>query len=652
MKNRKRLYYLILILIPILFFVLLEAGLRLFDAFAPEPLFVDTWQRGEKVYQLNTQVARRYFNPGKMTLPTLYPETIRVDKQPHTFRIFCLGGSTTAGFPFDAQVPFPQQLKYLLTQAHPNTEFEVINLGLSAINSYSVLDLLPEVLDKQPDLIVVYMGHNEFYGAYGSASAISIGQNRHLIRLTLWLQKFHFINMLKSLLFGWMGESEPPDSDQTLMEQVSADRAIPYESEKYQRTMANFRANYKQLIQTCQQADVPLMVGTLVSNVADLPPFASEVTPISAQQQATRTKADDFRQAAQMEKSLRLWQVIVETYDPRATDWYGLGQALAAAGDSSQALLALNRARDLDLVRFRASSDANEIITDLSRQHNVPQVDMPQIFRALSPAGLIGADLMCDHLHPNPRGYYLMAHGFYERMHQAQFLSDPDTVLAATDGPFVVTDLDWDIGLMKIWPMIHRWPFPAKSVTLDDFPPYGDAASARIAREFVFQHHNWQKAHYDMADVYFEREAYVQAEAEYRAVQWMFPHDAEPYRGIARTYKAREMWPESAQFYKMASQRQPGDGMLLYQLAVAQWQAKALPAAIESMRAAIAAPGLSDEQKLNARYYLAGFLGEAGNFTAAKDLAREILRERPGYAPVARLFQQLEAAEAKAANEE
>ncbi|MCI0618577.1 hypothetical protein L0244_36835, partial [bacterium] len=76
-------------------------------------------------------------------LPIVFLFCLRVSS---TFRIFCLGGSTTAEFPFDCQVPFPTQLRYLLSQTHPQYQIEVINVGISAVNSFTVVDLLPDIL--------------------------------------------------------------------------------------------------------------------------------------------------------------------------------------------------------------------------------------------------------------------------------------------------------------------------------------------------------------------------------------------------------------------------------------------------------------------------------------------------------------------------
>ncbi len=91
--------------------------------------------------------------------------------------------------------------------------------------------------------------------------------------------------------------------------------------------------------------------------------------------------------------------------------------------------------------------------------------------------------------------------------------------------------------------------------------------------------------------------------------------------------------------------------MILYQMAMAQWKQGKLSEAVKNMEAATYAPDLNREQKLNARYYLAGFLGEANRVEEAKELLITILREHPHYVPAQKLLYQLNQYQKKAKEE-
>src|SRR4030042_134055 len=84
--NKRFLFRFILIISPLVLLGTLELLLHLAGLFRPEPLFLESYQHGKAVYQLNPYVARRYFNPKKIVIPTLYPETFDKNKSPNTCR--------------------------------------------------------------------------------------------------------------------------------------------------------------------------------------------------------------------------------------------------------------------------------------------------------------------------------------------------------------------------------------------------------------------------------------------------------------------------------------------------------------------------------------------------------------------------------------
>ncbi|HVO75336.1 MAG TPA: hypothetical protein VMT35_15005, partial [Ignavibacteriaceae bacterium] len=61
---------------------------------------------------------------------------------------------------------------------------------MTAVNSYTLLDLLPGVLNQKPDLILIYAGHNEYYGALGVGSVESYGSSRTIIKIMIYLNNF------------------------------------------------------------------------------------------------------------------------------------------------------------------------------------------------------------------------------------------------------------------------------------------------------------------------------------------------------------------------------------------------------------------------------------------------------------------------------
>ena len=46
---------------------------------------------------------------------------------------------------------------------------------MSAVSSYTLLDFSDEIVDYQPDAILIYAGHNEYLGILGVGSVLAGG---------------------------------------------------------------------------------------------------------------------------------------------------------------------------------------------------------------------------------------------------------------------------------------------------------------------------------------------------------------------------------------------------------------------------------------------------------------------------------------------
>ena len=195
-KKTPKWFYLVMILIPVIFVVLLELSLRLFNYGKDIPQWVDA-NRGK--YIINPEVAYRYFNQVK-NIPTTIEDVFDQQEKNNAFRVFVLGGSSAAGFPYMPMGSFSRYIRKRLELNYPNNTIEVVNISLSAINTYTLLDLLPEVLTQKPDLILIYAGHNEYYGALGVGSMESLGTSRTFVKLILQLNKYKTVQLIKNIL--------------------------------------------------------------------------------------------------------------------------------------------------------------------------------------------------------------------------------------------------------------------------------------------------------------------------------------------------------------------------------------------------------------------------------------------------------------------
>ena len=85
----------------------------------------------------------------------ILPDTrklIEAIKSDSTLRVFAFGGSTTAGYPYSVNGTFPKLLEDRLAAAYPRYHVEMVNLGITAVGTHTVLDLMREALPYDPDL--------------------------------------------------------------------------------------------------------------------------------------------------------------------------------------------------------------------------------------------------------------------------------------------------------------------------------------------------------------------------------------------------------------------------------------------------------------------------------------------------------------------
>jgi len=508
--NRVWLFRIVLISVPILFVLFLEIGLRLFNYDGKLALFIQAPGDYSKYMMCNPWVGRRFFFM-QPTVPDP-PNDLFLRKKPdNCYRIFVLGGSTTAGYPYGNNLMFSRILNKRLNDTFPKKRIEVVNTAMTAINTYSLLDYMPEILKYKPDAILIYSGHNEFYGALGIASNESLGKYRPIIKAYLKLQHFKIFLLIRNLIGSArrLFNSSLSKPTATLMERIVAKQTIPYESHLYKLGRKQFKKNLEEIISMSLKAHVPVILSELVSNIKDQKPFISVQTKSLPKAESVFFKANnEFRR----------------------------GDYLAAKKD-------YYRAKDLDALRFRATEDFNNIVHNLGQKFNIPVVPMREYFEKRSEHNIIGKNLMLDQLHPNVKGYFTMADAFYDTMEKNGFIQKNwNTSLIKSSNYYEnnwgFTSLDTAYANLRIRVLKGGWPFRPKSApntALLNYNPVSIADSLAVA---VWEKNkiDLERGHVRLAKYYLRKKNYEQAIAEYKALTYLTPYNAYPYLKEANIY--------------------------------------------------------------------------------------------------------------------
>ena len=452
---RRRLFYLIAAILPLLLLVLAEVLLRLFGYGSSYPLFIPS-QQAAGYLEPNPAIMQRYFAPAQAPHLSMDTQLIRQEKAPGSLRIVVQGGSTAAGFPYGRFGSIQAMLTQLLKQRYPERDIEVINTAMAAVNSYSLLDFQPDILALKPDIVLIYAGHNEFLGILGAGSALNPAGGRGTTLLLLKLRQLRLFQLLRNVL---SATASPATNSQnrSMMAQIAQGADIPTGSALYQATLSQFHDNMALLLQGYQQHGIPVLLSNLVSNERDLVPF-SAVSAANWPELLKVLKQPDST----------VPQTVLD--NPVARD-FAMGQQALAEQQLAQAQQLLQQARDNDSLRFRAPGIFNQTLAQLAAQYQATLVDTEQLFRRHSTDGLIGNNLLLEHVHPNVKGYQLLAAAFYRSLQQQGLLQGDSTagplVLSANDVP--LTELDIRYAGLKIDNLLRQYPFTSETLPAAPF---------------------------------------------------------------------------------------------------------------------------------------------------------------------------------------
>ena len=436
-KATPKWFYLILVVIPISIFFITEISLRLFNYGNDYKEWIDI----DKNYEiLNPEIAEKYFS-GIKNLPYSTESFLLKEKPSGSFRIITLGASSGAGYPYQNSGSFTKYIWKSLQYSFPNKKFEVANISMAAINSYTILDLLPGIIEKKPDLVLIYLGHNEYYGALGAGSNQGIGSNRFATNLILKLKKVKIYQLLENLVVSvqTLFSSKKGISDGTLMSNIAREKLIEFNSELFNSGVSQFEGNLNDIFAQCKENNIPVIIGTLVSNLKDLEPFNSINSKNGESTDIIFNKAKE---------------AYVNTNFNDADSLFRL-------------------AKDLDGLRFRAPEKFNKVIHNFSMKYNFNVVNIDSIINSESKNGIAGNELLVDHLHPNLLGYQIIGKSFFEAILKSGLIQEEQSDLSNYKIDSLVktnynfTSYDSSIAEFRIKILKNDWPFTDSKQIID-----------------------------------------------------------------------------------------------------------------------------------------------------------------------------------------
>jgi lysophospholipase L1-like esterase len=525
-RTRLWLFRVIAVALPFILLLLLEGVLRVFHYGYDTSLFIET--PGNSDYLVfNPAASRRYFTD-QLNATTGNREPFQKVKAPGTLRIFVLGESTTIGYPYFHNGSFHRWLQYRLMRDFPDKKLEIVNIALTAVNSYTVLGFAREVVHYEPDAVLIYTGHNEYYGALGVGSTNKLGGSPALVNTLLWLRQFRVVQLVARGVgkIGRLFSSDASKTGKTRMELMVGEQEIPFGSALYERGIRQFETNMDKTLAIFHDHGVPVFISNVVSNIRDQHPFIS-VGDSANSAFAQGTKA-----------------------------WSDSSFTVAKAD--------FTRAKEEDALRFRAPEAINAIIDTLSRKYsNTHLVDSRAVFEAASDHGIVGNSLLLEHVHPNLMGYALLSDAFYHALQQQGLIpATSDTVESflrlLRDMP--ITRVDSLAGAYKIDNLKNNWPF--NNSGHEGGPP--SRATWRLTTEeedlayaVAFEQLPWEEAMRQLYDYYSKTEDWAKAAIVMEALCLEHPGEPSWYQKTAMLFGKLKENEKAILYFREAFDREP-----------------------------------------------------------------------------------------------
>ena len=458
------------VIIPLLFFVLVEFALRLVGVGTHYQYFNQIDIDGEAFYQENPDFADQFYPPSLNVGPL--QNTFVAEPSDDRLRVFVLGGSAAMGFPHKNH-GVDRLLAAQLRALFPNRDVEVVNTAMTSVNSHVVYQVAQTLPSESADVAVILMGNNEVVGPYGPgtfnqnflSSLSAIRALQALKRTRLW-----------QLLDSSLAEVQSSDAKAGLEwqgMQMFVDNGVAEDDPRMSVVYEHFEGNLRDIVDTLNAKGMHVVLSTVPVNLRQSAPFLSigrDGLSVSdeAKLTALRERAEAQALNGRWREAQDLWQQAIALDAGYADSHFQLATSLENLGELALARSHYERALDLDGLRFRADTRINAIIERVAREYdssNVSFVHSSKGFDRASAPYAPGWDLLVEHVHYDFSGNAVLARIFARAIARHLSPTTPPKLLAPEEVAARIGFPNHETieNLKNLQGMAKQPPFPGQS---------------------------------------------------------------------------------------------------------------------------------------------------------------------------------------------
>lgn len=368
----------------------------------------------QPLFELNRATGR--FETSKKRRLYFGEASFLAKKPAQGYRIFVLGGSTVQGHPWEVATAFSTWLELSLRAADPSRSWEVVNCGGISYAAYRLAPILVEALHYEPDLFIVYEGHNDFLEdrTYDRVKATPA----FVAEAHEWASRFRTYVVARraaASLFGQPKETPKP----RLGVEVTARLDFQGGLAEYHRddawragVITHFETTLGRMASLAGGAGVPVLFVNPAVDLKDTAPFKSEPKADLPLERVADVKrlwvaaSDPKLPPADREHLLSEALAIDDRF---AVLHFDRGHALEDMGRFDEAKREYVRAKEEDICPLRILEPMRDALRRVATKTGSPLVDVEALFESLSEHGIPGRPWMVDHVHASIEGYQRIA---------------------------------------------------------------------------------------------------------------------------------------------------------------------------------------------------------------------------------------------------
>jgi hypothetical protein len=367
------------------------------------------------------------------------PTEFRDRKDADEVDLVVIGESSAEGVPYNTWLSVGQIVRWKLAEAIPGRRFNVQVVAGSGEILVTQHRRLAGRLNRRPDALIIYCGHNEFTARFAYSRDLE-----HYVDgqpPTAW---HVFVERVErtSALCNLIGEAAdkyrraippPPGYNRALVD-------VPaYTPSEFAALVADFRRRLEELVAYAERIGaLPILIVPPGNDTSFEPnrSFLPARTPLADREAFAR----DFQAARHLEASdparaIESYRALLSRQPGFAETHYRLARLLERTGNWDEVYQHDLAARDLDGYPMRCPSAFQDAYRSVASRHPCILIDAQAEFHAIGEHGLLDDHLFHDAMHPSLRGQIALAQAMLRELHARRAFGWPANSVAPIVDP-------------------------------------------------------------------------------------------------------------------------------------------------------------------------------------------------------------------------